>query len=40
MRALGFRVGIVWQCELEDERRLARKLSKLVAASRRTTQGR
>ena len=32
MQALGFRVGIVWQCELTDERRatLARRLSAFV----------
>lgn len=31
MRALGFRVAVVWQCELEDEQRLAQRLSALVA---------
>jgi DNA mismatch endonuclease (patch repair protein) len=31
MRALGFTVAVVWQCEIEDERRLARRLSGLAA---------
>jgi DNA mismatch endonuclease (patch repair protein) len=31
IRVLGFRVAVIWQCELRDERRLARRLSAFVA---------
>lgn len=30
LRALGFRVDVVWQCELDHEPRLARRLSKFA----------
>jgi DNA mismatch endonuclease (patch repair protein) len=32
MRALGFRVAVVWQCELADERSLERRLGRFVTA--------
>jgi DNA mismatch endonuclease (patch repair protein) len=34
MRSLGFRIAVVWQCELRDERQLTRRLAALVAQDR------